>query len=92
MEGTEKMKKRILATILAILFMLPVCAMALDYQTPELDQQAAVKRIADAKLYYLETGDASDVDTPDAIVIIDYLDLYNTRNLSFTQRLVIINN
>jgi hypothetical protein len=86
------MKKRILATILAILFMLPICAMALDYPAPELDQQAAVKRIADAKLYYLETGDASDVDTPDAIVIIDYLDLYNTRNLSFTQRLVIINN
>ena len=90
MEGTEKMKKT-LAIIVAILFMLPVCALALDYPK-ELDQQAGVKRIEDAKTYFLENGEGSDEDTPQARVIIDYLDLYNTRNLSFSQRLVIINN
>ena len=91
MEGTEKMKKT-LAIILAILFMSPVFALALDYPKPELDQQAAVKRIADAKTYFLENGEGSDADTPQVRVIIDYLDLYNTGNLSFTQRLVIIIN
>jgi len=90
MEGTEKMKTT-LAIILAILFMLPVCAMALDYPKPELDQQAAVKRIENAKLHWLEKGEPSDEDTPPVRVIIDYLDIYNTGNLSYTQRFVIIN-
>ena len=91
MEGTEKMKKT-LAIIVAILFMLPVVgAMALDYPT-ELDSQAAVKRIEDAKTYFLENGEGSDEDVPQARVIIDHLDLYNTGSLAPTQRLVIINN
>ena len=88
MEGTEKMKKT-LAIILAILFMLPVCAMALDYPQ-ELDQQAAVKRIADAKAHWLETGEPSDADTPYVRVVIDTLDLYNTGSLNIYQRLVIL--
>ena len=88
MEGTEKMKKT-LAIIIAILFMLPVCALSLDYPKV-LDHQAGVKRIEDAKTHWLEKGEPSDEDTPQVRVIIDYLDLYNTRNLSFSQRLVII--
>ena len=82
--------KKTLATILAILFMLPVCAAALDYPKPELDHQAAVKRIEDAKLHWLENGEGSDEDTPYVRVVIDHLDLRNTGNLSPTQRLVII--
>ena len=83
--------KKVLAIILAILFTLPVCALALDYPK-DLDHQAGVKRIEDAKTNYVETGEASDADAPVARVIIDYLDLYNTGNLSTAQRLVIINN
>jgi len=90
MEGTEKMKKT-LAIILAILFMLPVCALALDFPKPELDHGAAVKRIADAKTHWLEKGEPSDADTPQVRVVIDTLDLYNTGSLSPSQRLVIIN-
>jgi len=82
--------KKVLAIILAILFTLPICALALDYPS-DLDQQAAVKRIENAKLHFVETGEGSDADAPVVRVIIDYLDLYNTGNLAPTQRLVIIN-
>ncbi len=82
--------KRALAIILAILFMLPVCALALDFSKPELDHGAAVKRIEDAKTHWIEKGEPSDADTSRIRVVIDTLDLYNSGNLSFTQRLVTI--
>ena len=82
--------KKVLAIILAILFTLPVCALALDYSN-DLDQQAAVKRIEDAKTHFVATGEGSDSDAPVAKVINDYLDIYNTGVLIPTQRLVIIN-
>ncbi len=82
--------KRALAIILAILFMLPVYVLALDFP-PELDHGAAVKRIEDAKTHWLEKREPSDADTPQAYVVIDNLDLFNSGNLSSTQRLVIIN-
>jgi hypothetical protein len=86
------MKKRILATILAVLFMLPICALALDYPKPELDHQAAVKRIENAKIYWIQKREPSNEDTPQATVIIDTLDLKNTGSGLLSQRLVIINN
>ena len=89
MEGTKKMKK-ILATILAILFLLPVCAGALNYPQ-ELNKDVAIKRIANAKIHFLKTGEGSDEDTPPVKVIGDYLDLKNTGALNIYQRLVIIN-
>ena len=82
--------KKVLAIILAVLFMLPVCAIVLDYPQ-ELDHQAAVERIQNAKTYWMENREGYPEDAPVARVIIDYLDLRNTGNLSFTQRLVIIN-
>lgn len=62
---------------------------ALDYPKPELDHEAAVERIEDAKLHWLEKGEPSDADTPPVVIVIDYLDLRNA-GLSPTQRFVIV--
>jgi len=82
--------KRTLATITAILMMLSVSAFALDFPKPELDHGAAVKRIENAKIHYIEKGEPSEEDAPVVKVIVDYLDLYNTQTASFNQRLIII--
>ena len=89
MEGKKEMKKT-LATILAILFLLPIYAGAFNYPK-ELDKEVAVKRIANAKLHFLKTGEGSDEDAPPVKVIGDYLDLKNTGVLNKHQRLIIIN-
>ena len=83
--------KKVLATILAILFMLPVFALALDAPS-DLDHGLAVIRIADAKVHFLNTGEGLDYDEPPVVVIGDYLDLLNTGSLNRYQRLVIIYN
>lgn len=84
------MKK--ITLILAVLFTVVFAssALALEFPKPELDHQAAVERIANAKAHWLAKSEPSDADTPQVRVIIDYLDLYNTGVLSRTQRLVII--
>jgi predicted peptidase len=81
---------KILATILVLIFMLPLFAGALSIPK-DLDHAAAVERIENAKLYFLQTGEGSDEDAPVARVFIDYRDLFNTGSLNIYQRLVIIN-
>lgn len=78
----------LLALLITVIFASQV--MALDYPKPDLDHQAAVERIADAKANWLKNREPSDADTPHVQVIGDYLDLFNTQTLSRTQRLVII--
>ena len=82
--------KKLLVTILVLVFMFPVCVGALSIPK-DLDHVDAVERIESAKLHFLQTGEGSDQDTPVVRVVIDHLDLINTGSLNMYQRLVIFN-